>query len=188
MPLEKGSSQATISKNIATEIRSGKSTKQAAAIAYNVAGKSRNDATTADFRKQAQEAEKALDWSRAATLWKKAIAAYPETTGALAKADIEKMKQRRSECERMASRKDAARAGDHDKDAKRSDMTDDEWSKLEGLFAKWVGEEKEEPEHKADATPTKKLDMLLKGIHRMHRKMLRADATLGDMTDRLERN
>lgn len=44
MPLEKGSSQETISENIATEIRHGKSPEQAAAIAYSVAGKSREDA------------------------------------------------------------------------------------------------------------------------------------------------
>lgn len=37
MPLEKGSSQATISKNIATEIKAGKDPKQATAIAYSVA-------------------------------------------------------------------------------------------------------------------------------------------------------
>lgn len=39
MPLERGSSQATISKNIATERRAGKSAAQAAAIAYHQAGK-----------------------------------------------------------------------------------------------------------------------------------------------------
>ncbi|HET8689610.1 MAG TPA: hypothetical protein VFM18_23615 [Methanosarcina sp.] len=52
-PLEKGSSQETISKNIATEIRHGKDPKQAAAIAYKVAGKSRNDDTSMrdDFSK-----------------------------------------------------------------------------------------------------------------------------------------
>lgn len=44
MPLAKGSSQEIISKNIATEIRHGKDPKQAAAIAYNVAGKARKDA------------------------------------------------------------------------------------------------------------------------------------------------
>jgi hypothetical protein len=43
MPLKHGTSQKTISKNIATEIRAGKDPKQAAAIAYHVAGKSRND-------------------------------------------------------------------------------------------------------------------------------------------------
>jgi len=42
MPLVSGSSQATISKNIATEINAGKSSKQAAAIAYS---KARGDAT-----------------------------------------------------------------------------------------------------------------------------------------------
>lgn len=39
MPLEEGSSQETISKNIATEIRAGKEPDQAAAIAYSKAGK-----------------------------------------------------------------------------------------------------------------------------------------------------
>lgn len=37
MPLEEGSSRAVISHNIATEIRSGKDPKQAAAIAYSKA-------------------------------------------------------------------------------------------------------------------------------------------------------
>lgn len=41
MPLKKGSSKATISRNIATEIRAGRPRKQAIAIAYSVAGKAR---------------------------------------------------------------------------------------------------------------------------------------------------
>lgn len=41
MPLKKGSSRKTISSNIAELIRSGRDPKQAAAIAYVTAGKSR---------------------------------------------------------------------------------------------------------------------------------------------------
>jgi len=41
MPLKRGSSRKVISQNIATEIRAGKPPKQAAAIAYSKAGKSR---------------------------------------------------------------------------------------------------------------------------------------------------
>jgi len=43
MPLLKGKSQKTISKNIATEIRAGKPRKQACAIAYRVANDSDED-------------------------------------------------------------------------------------------------------------------------------------------------
>jgi hypothetical protein len=41
MPLKKGYSKKSISKNIATEIRHGKKPKQAVAIAYAVARKAR---------------------------------------------------------------------------------------------------------------------------------------------------
>jgi hypothetical protein len=41
MPLQKGSSKKVLSENIATEVRAGKPQKQAVAIAYSEAGKSR---------------------------------------------------------------------------------------------------------------------------------------------------
>lgn len=41
MPLKKGKSKKIIQSNIRTEIRAGKSTKQAVAIAYAKAGKSK---------------------------------------------------------------------------------------------------------------------------------------------------
>jgi hypothetical protein len=40
MPLKSGSSKKTIQSNIRTEIKAGKSPKQAAAIAYRKAGRS----------------------------------------------------------------------------------------------------------------------------------------------------
>ncbi len=46
MPLQEGSSRQAISNNIETEIKAGKDPKQAAAIAYSVAGKSRDSAET----------------------------------------------------------------------------------------------------------------------------------------------
>jgi hypothetical protein len=41
VPLKKGKSKKTIQSNIRSEIRAGKDPKQAAAIAYSKAGKSR---------------------------------------------------------------------------------------------------------------------------------------------------
>jgi len=41
VPLKQGSSKKTISQNIATEIKAGRPTKQAVAIAYSSAGKSK---------------------------------------------------------------------------------------------------------------------------------------------------
>lgn len=45
MPLKKGKSKAIIAQNIRTEMKAGKPQKQAIAIAFSVAGKSKKKAT-----------------------------------------------------------------------------------------------------------------------------------------------
>jgi len=52
MPLRKGYSKKTISKNIATEVRAGRPVKQAVAIAYSMARKSAPKSKRARLSKQ----------------------------------------------------------------------------------------------------------------------------------------
>jgi hypothetical protein len=54
MPLEKGSDDETISKNIATEMHAGRPQKQAIAIAMRVAGKARPRARAKGRRPRAR--------------------------------------------------------------------------------------------------------------------------------------
>lgn len=61
MPLQKGSSSETISHNIATEIKAGKDPKQAEAIAYNTAGKSRDEEIPSGPTPQLTQVEQELN-------------------------------------------------------------------------------------------------------------------------------
>lgn len=55
MPLKEGSSREVISSNIRTEIHHGKDPKQAAAIAYRKAGRSRGTSRSAELAKARSE-------------------------------------------------------------------------------------------------------------------------------------
>jgi hypothetical protein len=57
MPLLQGSSKGVISENIRTEMHAGKPQKQAIAIAYSVAGKSRPKKKMQSMRKRVDHAE-----------------------------------------------------------------------------------------------------------------------------------
>ncbi len=59
MPLKRGSSQATISKNIGQLIEEGYPRNQAVAIAYRKAGKSRSKARRKPARKRTRKASRA---------------------------------------------------------------------------------------------------------------------------------
>jgi hypothetical protein len=59
MPLKRGASQATISKNIAQLIEEGYARKQAVAIAYRTAGKLRPKVRRKPIRKRARKTPRA---------------------------------------------------------------------------------------------------------------------------------
>lgn len=65
MPLKRGSSQATISKNIAQLIEEGYPRNQAVAIAYRKAGKSRSKTRRKPARKRTRKASRAKKSRRA---------------------------------------------------------------------------------------------------------------------------
>lgn len=60
-------------------------------------------------------------------------------------------------------------------DAARADMTDDEWDELRALLDKFFGEESKEEEHREDASMDKRLDKVLYGIKKLHRRLSKAD-------------
>jgi hypothetical protein len=71
-----------------------------------------NRTTTAQYRVQAAQAEKALDWGRAVCLWNEAIEAYPGR-GALADRDKLAMAAKRDACRKMIARTPTAPGAEH---------------------------------------------------------------------------
>ncbi len=61
MPLKEGASREAISENIKTEIENGKDPKQAAAIAYSEAGKSKGEDEMTEATEQKEEQKASLD-------------------------------------------------------------------------------------------------------------------------------
>ena len=107
MPLIKSKSKEALSKNIATEIRSGKPPKQAAAIAYSVQREAKKMAKGGDPRLSVSRGEK-LPTSQGAGLTEKGRKKFNRATGANLKAPAPHPKtksdaaRKKSFCARMS--------------------------------------------------------------------------------------